>query len=682
MERIAKLFGNQTDLILVVVMVGILVVLFTPIPTQLLDFLLILNFTFGLLLLLLSFYMKRPLDFSTFPSLLLMATLFRLSLNIAATRLILSDANAGQVIAAIGTYVVSGNYVIGLIVFLVLIVVQYVVVTNGAQRVAEVAARFTLDSMPGKQLSIDADLNIGVIDENEAKKRRKDIEKEGSFYGAMDGASKFVKGDAIAGIIIILIDIVGGLIIGVAQKGMDWGTALQTFTLLTVGDGIVTQIPALVIATATGIIVTRAASDDFLSKEIANQITSFPKILVLVSIGLLIFLILPGIPALPVLIVLTLLVFTTYYIYKHASGETDTELDEAKATEANKEDRDLYEMMSVEAIEVMVGMNLIAMVGGEDSIFMDRIANFRKQYAMDVGFVLPKVRVKDNKKLSPNSYEVHIYGAKVASGELLTDRILAIDPGNVSKKIEGIETKDPSYGLPAVWITPERRAHAIESGYTVVEPSFVLMTHLSEIIREQSENLLTRSETERLIERVRDSQAGLVDELIPNVLTLSEVQKVLQRLLNEKVSIRHIESILEVLVDAGKQTKDQEHLVELTRQKLGPIICQRLTNNDGELYVLTLDPSIEQVVASSIRTINEKPVLVIEHKTAEKLVSSIVGYVDKMMHNNHLPVLLTAPELRGLLRQYTERLIPQLSIVSLSEVPNNVNVKSYAMVTV
>ena len=678
MGGIAK---KQSDLILVIGMVGILVVLFTPIPSQLLDFLLIVNFTFGLSLLLLTFYMKKPLEFSTFPSLLLIATLFRLSLNIAATRLILSDADGGQVIGAIGTYVVGGNYVIGLIVFIVLIVVQYVVVTNGAQRVAEVAARFTLDSMPGKQLSIDADLNIGIIDEVEAKRRRAEIEKESSFYGSMDGASKFVKGDAIAGIIIILIDIIGGLIIGVAQMGLSWGNSLQTFTLLTVGDGIVTQIPALVIATATGILVTRAGSDDLLSKEISKQITAHPKTLVLTAIALMLMLILPGIPAWPVLLVLLILSFIIYRVYKTkpqavTDEESDTDL------EPSKTDEDIYDMLTIEPIVVSVGQNLIPMVGGEDTSFMDRIAVFRKQYALDMGFVVPKVRMRDNKKLNPNAYEIEIYGAKTAAGEILADRLLAIDPGNTAHKVDGIATTDPSYGLPALWIIDSLRSDAKKAGYTVVEPSYVLMTHLSEIIKQQADNLLTRGECERLIERVKQSQPGLVDELIPSVMTLSDIQKVLQGLLRERVSIRNMETVLEVLVDYGKQSKNPDQLRELVRRKLGPVICQSLVNKEGDLHVLTLDPEVEKTISSSIRAVNDSQMLVLEPRLAEKIIAKLLSNVDSMMHNNYFPVLLCAPELRGLIRNFTERFLPHLSVVSLTEIPSNISVKSFGMVTV
>jgi flagellar biosynthesis protein FlhA len=667
---------KQSDLVLVLGVIGILLVLISPIPPYLLDLLLIVNISTALAILLLTFYVEKPLQFSTFPSILLLATLFRLSLNVAATRLILSDGAAGKVIAAIGNHVVAGNYIVGLIIFLVLIVVQYVVVTNGAQRVAEVAARFTLDGMPGKQMSIDADLNMGLIDEKQAQERRKTIEKEANFYGAMDGASKFVKGDAIAGIIIILINIIGGLTVGIAQHGMAWGEALHTYTLLTVGDGIVTQIPALVISTGTGLIVTRAASDEYLSKEISRQITAYPKTLALIALALVIALFLPGIPAFPV--VLLLLVIGPLFFFARR-GRLNRAIDEAGGDKVSGAEEDVYDMLSVDALEIKVGQNLIPMFGGDDSLMMDRIAAFRKQYALEAGFVMPKVRAKDNKKLPPQGYEIYVYGAKVGEGEILADRLLAIDPGDAGGGIEGVETKDPTYGLPALWIPEEQRHNARKAGYTIVDPVNVLMTHLSEIVRRQSANLLTRAETERLIARVRARDASLVEELVPNVLSLSDIQKVLQGLLREKVSIRNLEQILEVLVDAGKQSKDPELLTELVRQKLGAVICQSLATREGELRVLVLDPSVEHALTSGVRG-GERSQLVLEPRLAEQVLMRIAAQVEKMMKANLAPVLLCAPELRRHLRKFTERVAPHLSVVSMSEVPNTLSVKSFAMV--
>jgi len=680
MQALRKVFGNQGDLVLVASIIGILMLLFTPIPSWLLDFLLITNFSFALLILLLTFYMGKPLEFSTFPSLLLIATLFRLGLNISATRLILGQADAGRVIASIGEFVVSGNYIIGLIVFLVLIVIQYVVVTNGAQRVAEVAARFTLDSMPGKQMSIDADLNMGLIDQNEARERRKNIEREGNFYGAMDGASRFVKGDAIAGIIIILINIIGGLTIGVSQMGMSWGDALHTYTLLTVGDGIVTQVPALIIATGTGIIVTRAATDAQLSDEVAKQVTAYPKTILLVGVGLTVLMFLPGIPFTPVLLLLAITALLFMFAFRAWRKRA---LDTAGAAKtAAGETEDIYGLLSVEPIEISVGQNLIPIVGGESSIFMERIVAFRKQCALDVGFVFPKVRVKDDKKHGPNHYQMAIYGTKVAEGEIVGDRFLAISAGGERAPLDGVAARDPTYGLPAVWIVDDQRKRARELGYTVVDPATVLLTHLTEVIKQHSPNLLTRAETERILNRVREQHASLIEELIPKVLSIGEVQKVLQNLLREKVSIRNIEAVLEVLSDFGGRNKDPEFLTEQVRERIGAAICQRLANPEGELYVLTLDPSIEQAISGSIRAVDDKAALVLEPKFAEQLLRRIAGEVEKMMLNNLMPVILCAPTLRRHLRRFTERVMPQLAVLSLAEIPNNVNLKAYGMISV
>ncbi len=677
MDTLKRLVREQGDLILVFGMVGILIVLFTPIPSQLLDFLLIANLSFAMLMLLLTFYVDKPLQFSTFPSILLIATLFRLSLNIAATRLVLGDAYAGEVIDAIGNYVVAGNYVMGMIVFLVLVVVQYVVVTNGAQRVAEVAARFTLDAMPGKQMSIDADLNMGLINDQQAQERRNNIEKEANFYGAMDGASKFVKGDAIAGIIIILIDIIGGLIIGVAQMGMEWSEALRRFTLLTIGDGIVTQIPALVIATGTGIIVTRAASDESLSLAVSSQVTKYPKILILIGIALAALMLLPGIPAFPVFLVLLVVGLLAAYSFRARRRARE----EPESSESTEGEQDLYGMLAVDPIEIQVGQRLVPLFGGDDSLFMERIGAFRKQYALEQGCVIPRVRVKDNKKLAPQGYEIRLYGAKIGSGELLDDRHLAINPGHVKVEIDGVKTQDPTYGLPAVWVVDEQISKAREAGYTLVEPAMVLMTHLSEIVRQQSWNLLTRAETERLIERVKSQDPGLVEELIPGVMSYTDVQKVLQNLLREKVSIRNMSLILEALVDYGKQSKDFDQLTELVRQKLGPTICQMLASKEGDLHVLLLDPSIERTLTAGVRVEKEQSRLTIDPNLSQQILTKIAGSVERMMQSNLMPVLLCAPELRRHLRHYTERVMPHLSVLSMSEVPHAINVKSFGMVS-
>jgi flagellar biosynthesis protein FlhA len=686
-----KFFGKHSDLAIVLLVLGILVVLFAPIPSGVLDFLILSNFGFAFLILLLTFYMARPVEFSTFPSLLLVATLFRLSLNVAATRLILSDADAGRVIGAIGAYVVGGNYVIGLIIFLILIVVQYVVVTNGAQRVSEVAARFTLDSMPGQQMSIDADLNMGFIDQAEAQRRRKNIEKEAGFYGAMDGASKFVKGDAIAGIIILLINIIGGIVIGVMQHKMPWAQALQTYTLLTIGDGIVTQVPALVISVGTGIIVTRSASDANLSQEALRQLTSFPKTLLLVLCALGGLLILPGIPVWPTLVVMSVVAGVAWISYRVLSSKAAA-TDEASAPSDGVDGNisaaadDPYASLAVEPIEVHVGSYWVPLVNQPNSQFMERIAAFRKQHAQEFGLVLPRVRFKDALRLGAYSYEIHLDGVMSAKGEARDNRILAIHPGGDVKSIPGEVTRDPTYGLPALWIDENQRGAAIAAKYTLVDAATVFMTHLTEVLRRESAALLTRSETDRLLARVRQTQPSLVEELMPTVLSASDVQRVLQNLLREKVSIRHIEAILETLADAGRQSKDTNYLTEVVRQRLGHAICQSLLGDATALHVITLDPAVESQFLQSVQAARgaapgPAQAFVLEPKMTEQFMVRLVSQAERMMKSNLLPVLLCSPELRRHVRTLSERVMPHLRVLSMTEIPHNIELKSFGVVS-
>jgi flagellar biosynthesis protein FlhA len=673
-----SIVGEQSELVLVLALAGVLLVLFAPIPAGLLDFLLITNFSFALLILLLTFYMQRPLEFSTFPSLLLVATLFRLGLNVAATRLILSDAYAGQVIGAIGNHVVGGNYVIGLIVFTVLIVVQYVVVTNGAQRVAEVAARFTLDGMPGKQMSIDADLNMGLIDQAEARERRRQVEKEANFYGAMDGASRFVKGDAIAGILIIIVDVIGGFAIGVAQNGMSWGEALQTYTLLTVGDGIVTQVPALVIATGTGIIVTRAASDARLGAEVSKQILAYPRTIAVVTVVLVALAFLPGLPSLPVLTLAAGAGLLFWYALTRswkAAVPTETAASPDSA-------EDLYKSLKVDPVEVVIGGGLINLVGEEGRLLADKLASIRKQFALEMGVVLPLVRVRDDKRHGPNRYEIRIFGTRIAEGEIHPERLLAINPGGERSALDGVVAMDPAYGLPAVWVAEDSRAIAKSKGYTLVDAGTVFITHLSEVLRQNAHNLVTRAEADRLVARVRESQASLVEEVIPKVLSMGDIQRVLQSLIKERVPIRNMEAILEVLADWGAKSKDPDVLIEHVRERLGPVICQQLADQKGQVQVLTLDSGIEQSVTGSIRQVDDKPTLVLEPRFAEQLLRKLSEEVERMTRGNLRPALMCAPGLRRHIRRFTERFVPQLSIISLNEVPNHVTLRAFAVVKV
>ena len=673
-----QLWSGKRDVFLVLGMIAILIILFTPIPPALLDFLLVLNFTGALLVLLLTFFTESPLSFSTFPSLLLITTLFRLALNISATRLILDSGNAGRVINAIGNYVVGGNYVIGLVVFLILVVVQYVVVTSGAQRVAEVAARFTLDSMPGKQMSIDADMNMGLIDEREAKRRRSQVEREASFYGAMDGATKFVKGDAIAGIMIILIDIVGGLAVGMVQHGMAWGDAAHRYTLLTVGDGIVTQIPSLVIAVATGIIITRAASDALLGTEIARQVLSNSRTLLIVAVALAGLLFLPGLPAWPVLVVL-LGVVGMIFVTLRKSPVVDGKPEDQPEAPVKRVEEDLQKLMSVEAIEIHLGPSIAAAYAARGLDLGDRIAAFRKQFALDNGFILPRVKLVQDLPLAAEAYELQIQGSRAGRGELLFDSLLAINPGGKRPALQGKETRDPAYGLPAQWISSDQRQFARGAGYTLVDPETVLITHLGEVVKRHAPELLTRAETERIVARVRESQPSLVDELIPGVMSFSDVQKVLQQLLREQVNIRHAEGILEVLVDAGKTLKQTEDLVERVRERLGASICQRVSNTQGELHVLTLAPDLERSIVSAVRQ-RDGGALIGEIGQLDALLGGLAKQSEAMMSRNHLPVLLCPSLIRRHLRALIQRSLPHVTVLGINEVPSTIVVKAFGTV--
>ena len=687
MNALGRIVGRHSDVAMIALVLGILVVLFVPIAAPVLDFLILANFSFALLVLLLTFYVERPVQFSTFPSLLLIATLFRLSLNVGATRLILSDGNAGRVIASIGSFAVGGNYVIGLIVFLILIVVQYVVVTNGAQRVSEVAARFTLDSMPGQQMSIDADLNMGFIDQVQAQKRRKNLEKEAGFYGAMDGASKFVKGDAIAGIIIMLINIVGGLVIGVMQHGLSWSESLQTYTLLTIGDGIVTQVPALVISVGTGIIVTRSASDERLSIEVLRQITAFPKTLVLVGMALLGMTLMPGLPVIPALVLVAFIGLAAFFAVRFKAAQAAAEVETAEGVtpepEASK-DADPYAALVVEPIEVNLGIRWAPLVNADGSALMERIAAFRKQHAQELGVVLPRVLFKETARLGPDRYEIVIDGTVCAKAEVKPDRILAIHPGGDVRSISGEVTRDPTYGLPAVWIEEPQREAAIAAKFTLVDGPTVFVTHLTEVLRREAARLLSRAETEKLLARVRQTQPTLVEEVIPTLLSVSDVQKVLQNLLREKVSIRNLEAILETLADAGRQSKDPGLLTELVRQRLAHAICQSLLGEANALQVMTLDPTIESQLLHSAHARNpdgSAQQFALDPKLAETLTGRLVLQAERMMKSNLLPVLLCAPELRRHLRTLSERVMPHLRVLSMTEIPNNIELKSWSVVS-
>lgn len=667
---ISRILRNNKDLALVTAMVLILVILFSPIPPAMLDFAIITNFGLGLTILLLTFYVGKPVEFSTFPSLLLVATLYRLSLNVAATRLILTGGSAGEVIGSIGTFAVQGNYVIGLVVFLILVVVQYVVVTSGAQRVSEVAARFTLDSMPGQQMSIDADLNMGLIDQKEAIRRREEIEKEASFYGAMDGASKFVKGDAVAGIIILIINISAGWIVGVVQMGMEWSDALSHFTLLTIGDGIATQLPALIISIATGIIVTRSSADKQLSTEVFRQLASVPRIPLIVAGVLLVLLLLPGMPKWPIVIIIALSLYGW-----HRARVAAAELAASVAAE------DAGEMAAAEVsppLEIRLGVDLGEAWKSEEPVLLERIASLRRQHEQEYGIGFPAIRFADGSALDPLAYEIRLFGARFALGEIRADKVMVLRGEKDKLPAGAIEARDPVFGLPGSWMD---EAEARDAGGRVVDPVTVLMTHFAEIVRSEMATLVTRPVVLKLLDDARERQPGLVEELVPNGLAVSDIQRIIQNLLGEGVSVANFDLILEHLLDLARTQKDPSELTEQVRQRLSYAICHQLRGKHDDLAVLSLDPRIENQIAGGIQQTAAGAMLV-EPKLAEQLIRRLSTMVEAMHKDGRAPVLLCGPELRRHLKAFTKRSIPKLSVLSVNEIPMRISLSSFDVVRV
>lgn len=674
---LARSFAGMNEFALVAGMVGILLILFTPISPVVLDFLLITNFAIALMILLITFYTDKPLSFSTFPSLLLMTTLFRLALNISSTRLILDKAEAGKVIEAVGTQVVGGNYIIGLVVFLILIVVQFVVVTNGAQRVAEVAARFILDSLPGKQMSIDADLNMGLIDQEEAKKKRSELEKESNFYGAMDGASKFVKGDAIAGIIIILVNIIGGLTIGIVQLGMNWEEALHLYTLLTVGDGIVTQIPALIIAVSAGIIITRAATDARLAEEITKQFSAHPKTLIIVGLALLAFGLIPGIPFLPIVFIVMILGLFAWLSYRKTSVATSS----AKTVQDEKQKAEFNaQRAKPEPFQIRFGGELARHYVDKPESLQKRVEMLKNQFLKNQGIILPTLSIKTDSDLKANAYSIRINGVNIGGSELRPEKILAI-PGTPGKlDIPGQPTVEPTYGLKALWIDPENRGLAHAAKCTLVEAETVLVTHLQEACKRHASEFITRAKTEKLVESFRGELASLIDELIPSILTYSDVQKVLQGLVMEGVSINNLETILEVLVDEGRHIKETDRLIEKVRQKLSGTICGSLVDENGALNALTLAPALERKIIQS--STQEASGTGLSPQELELFISKIAAEYEKLLGKGIHPVLLCAAPIRRLLKYVLGRPCPQLQVLSTNEITQQTNIISAGMVDI
>ncbi|HHX64925.1 MAG TPA: flagellar biosynthesis protein FlhA [Chloroflexi bacterium] len=650
----------------------------TPLPPFLLDILLVLNAGIAFLILLISMYVTHPLQFSVFPSLLLIITLFRLGLNVSASRMILSQAQAGRVIAVFGGLVVGGNYVVGFVVFVMLLVIQFLVITNGAGRVAEVAARFTLDAMPGKQLSVDADLNSGLIDEEEARNRRRMVEQEADFYGSMDGATKFVKGDAIASIVIVVVNVVGGFIIGLVQLDMDIIEALQTYTLLTVGQGLVTQIPSLLISAATGLIVTRSMSDDSLGADVARQLAN-PNALFAVAGFLALFALLPGIPK-PSVMGLAVALGALGMVLRRRESQALAALPqsgEATGPSTVEEPESIKSLLQVDPMTIELGFGLISLVdeSREDNL-SSRIMALRRQLAMELGFILPKIRITDNLRLTRNQYAVRLRGAMVGRGELIPGRFLAMPVQPDAPELEGIATTEPAFGLPAWWVDDETRQQAELFGYTVVDALSVLITHLSEIIKHHAPQLLSLQDVQELLDHQKKASPATVNDLIPDRLTLPELQEVLRNLLRERISIRDLSTILETLGRHVGSTKDPAVLSEMVRRALSYAISDQCAE-EGVLHVATMDPATE---AHLSETIHQGVHLRLEPTLAQHLLMSIGESMEALAREGHQPVLLCASEVRLALARFVERALPNLIVLSYNEVSPHVEVQAHCVV--
>jgi flagellar biosynthesis protein FlhA len=674
-----KQLSHQRDLIVVSGVVCILLVMVIPLPTFLLDMLLSMDLCLALIILLVTMYNREALEFTVFPSLLLVVTLFRLALNIAATRLILGQGYAGKVIEVFGTFVTAGNPVVGFIIFIIIMVVQFIVITKGAGRIAEVAARFTLDAMPGKQMAIDADLNSGLINEDQARARRSKISREADFYGAMDGASKFVRGDAVAAIIITIVNIIGGFVVGIWQQGMTFQDSLLTFTRLTIGDGLVTQLPALMISTGTGMLVSRAASMSNLGEEISTQIFNYPKTLAIASAVMIAFAFIPGFSKIPFILLAIGAASMAY------SGYIRQKEEKRKAIEPKpvvKGEEKVEDYLHVDPMELEIGYGLIPLVdikqGGD---LLDRITMVRRQLAGELGIVIPPIRIRDNIQLKPNEYRLKIRTIIVGKGELMSGAYLAMDPGTVTKKVRGVATVEPAFGLPALWITESQKEAADMAGYTVVELPAVLATHLTEIVKRHAHELVSRQDVKNLLDSVKENNAAVVEELIPGVLSLGDIHKVLQNLLRERISIRDLSHILETLADVAPKNKNTEVLTEYVRNGLSAQICAMFKDESGVIPVLTIDPNLEARLESSLQETETGFRLALPPGDVGRIMEKVGAQIEKVKAKSEIPIIICSPTIRSQLKRLTETNYPDLVVLSYNEIMPGTEIRSSGMVS-
>jgi flagellar biosynthesis protein FlhA len=680
--------ARPQEIAVAVGIIAILVVMVIPIPTFMLDLLLSFSITFSLIILLVTIFMLTPLEFSVFPSMLLVVTLIRLSLNVASTRIILLHGNegpaaAGQVIQSFGSFVVGGNYVVGAVIFIILVLINFIVITKGSVRTSEVAARFTLDAIPGKQMSIDADLNAGIITEEDARARRRMLEREADFYGSMDGSIRFVRGDAIAGILIALINVVGGFAIGVFQQDMGVAEAAKVYTLLTIGDGLVTQLPALVVSTAAGIIVTRATTDKNLPNELISQLSNNPAAFSIAAAALFFFGTIPGLPHIPFFMLSALVGWISYRLYQNRQQSERVEqrkIDDEKKTPIPEK---VESILPLDIMELEVGYELIPLVDADrNGELLERIKSVRRQFALELGFIVPPLHIRDNLQLKASDYAIVIKGVEVARGSVMTGRLLAMSPGKTEKEIAGVKTQEPTFGLPSIWINTSAKQEAQMAGYTVVDPATVITTHIKETIKRNAEELLGRQEVQTLLDKFKETNPKVVEELVPNLMTLGKVQKVLQNLLREQISIRDLRTILESLADFSPKVDDTDVLTEYVRQSLSRPITKKYLAKDGSLSVMTLDQKIETLIQQAIQKTELSSYLALEPTVAEKILSKIregVETITPMLET--APVLLASPLVRMYLRKLTERFLPDLVVLSHSEIVPTVQIRTLRVVT-
>jgi flagellar biosynthesis protein FlhA len=688
--NLAHLLSNG-DVLLVMGLFGTVLLMILPIHPFLLDGFLAISIALSLLILLSILYVKEPAEFTGFPTLLLFITLFRLSLNIASTRLILLDGYAGHIIEAFGNFVVRGNYVVGLVIFLILVLINFIVITKGAGRIAEVAARFTLDAMPGKQMAIDAELNAGIINETEARTRRRKVEQEADFYGAMDGASKFVRGDAIAAILITLINVLGGFAIGIMQKGMTVGEALQRFTLLSIGDGLVSQIPALITSTAAGILVTRAAAKEELGKELTKQLLAYPRVMVILTVMLVVFAIVPGLPMVPFLFLAGITGFLAYSMkgqeklpkgaVTEAGAAAPGGADSAAKTAAGPAGDKLETLLNVDALQIELGYGLVSLAdtrkGGD---LLDRVTGVRKTFAQEMGVIVPPIRLRDNLQLEANQYRFLLKGNSIAQGTLMPGHWLAMNASNSKTVLKGMPTVEPVFKLPATWVTDVERKNAEISGYTVVDAASVLVTHLSETVKRNCQDILSRQDVQNLLDNLKQTHPTVVTELIPAQLNVGQVQRILQNLLAEGISIRNLAGILEKVSDHAGVTKNPDELSEHARRSLGPQIIKPYQGQNGSLQAITLDPRLEQQIAQGVRQSPTEVTLMMEPKLARHVVDTLSQRIQQLLTSGQPPIVMCAPQIRLAFRRFFETTFADLTVLSYSEVPSRIEIQNAGII--